>query len=288
VEALKKLNLEDIRSTLPDVHFSDRLSKIQHNGMDLGGLTKTWFHQLGEELGKVGAWFGYLKSSASENQGHFFIHPLADFVQESDEYFWVLGRMLAISLINPDLGLTLPINLSKSMYALLLGHPLTAKDYQEIDPTFYNSVKMLDEDQSIEYLSLVMSVSMETPQDLNKQNLPHWLKVQGNLTTAELIEDGENVNVENHNFNQYMIGRARFFCGQKTQRCLKTLIQSFREICPVDLTTHLNSEIISELIEGNPIISLAEWRQNAVIDYTACEGKKKQADLVIKFFLGFP
>jgi len=170
-------------------------------------------------------------------------------------------------LVHPHLQILFPIGLAPSMYKLLLGIPLKTQDYETLDPNFFKAIRNIIQDGNIEDLSLSMAADIHVSSDV-KENFKETstLKINRNsenTITALFTENGENVDVTNENFFDYLRSKILFSFGESgASKSMKSFIDGFREVCPANWAGMLDPIPLVLRIEGTQDIQIDDWKKN--------------------------
>ncbi|PAA50770.1 hypothetical protein BOX15_Mlig020114g3 [Macrostomum lignano] len=226
-------------------------------GLDYGGLAREWFFHLSHELmNPMYCLFEY----TSTNNYCLQINPASEVNPEHLLYFHFVGRFVAMALFHGcfiDNGFSLPF------YKRILGQPLSLKDIEAIDNSYYNSLVFIrDSDLDECELGLYFSASYE---------------VLGEKREHELKPGGANIEVTNENKLEYIRLVVDWRFSRSVERQTEYFLNGFNEVVPLQL---LRSELrvdardLEVLLCGMHAIDVDDWERNT--KYKNCEAGCQQ------------
>lgn len=218
-----------------------KIEYIGEKAFDRGGLTKDWLNFIFEKCTDPNMnLFIYL----SENNKS--LRPSLDSLDDLNHImlYEFIGRAIGIAVFN---GYNVPINLEQSIYKYLLEVDVDISDLKDIDLSYYNSLKWI-QDNSIADMPY-FTYSYDTLRD----NI---------VKTIELVEDGVNIKVTDQN-KQDFINKVVYYKLIKTVEVkLIALKQGFFSLMNKKLFREFSSSELKILIEGIQTIDIEDWKSN--------------------------
>mmetsp|Transcript_22326 Transcript_22326/g.19199 ORF Transcript_22326/g.19199 Transcript_22326/m.19199 type:complete len:449 (-) Transcript_22326:408-1754(-) len=208
-------------------------------GIDAGGVAREWFLELSKHIFNP----NYNLFIPSANGNTFQPSLISD--PENLNYFKFVGKFIAKALFD---GYLLECYFTRSFYKHILGQPLNYHDMEDLDPSYYKSLKWtLENDITNAGLDLTFSFEKE----------------RFGLTEIEdLIPNGRNIPVTEENKKQYvnLICQAKMASGIKAQ--IENFLSGFFELIPKNLIAIFDSKELELLISGLPDIDIVDLKEN--------------------------
>ncbi|AFN83942.1 ubiquitin-protein ligase [Encephalitozoon romaleae SJ-2008] len=212
-------------------------------GLDYGGLTREWLVLLAKDL--LDPNFALFEFSTGDKTTtvpckNSYVNP------EHLSYFKFVGRIVAKAIMD---GNFINLHLSKFIYKHILGKNCDLQDLESTDPEFYKSLAWIRDNHVDESLGLTFSFD-----DVNF----------GIHRTAELIEGGANVFVNDTNKTEYinLATQYRLFNGIELQ--LSALKSGLFEILGNEALEMFDENELELLICGIPDIDIDDWKSNTL------------------------
>ena len=220
--------------------------KIEFKGevsQDAGGLIREWltvlFDILLEKLN--------LFERADTDEISYIITKNNIPKNSNDKYIFI-GKLLAKALLE---NLTVNCCFNKMIYQLILNENITLNDLVFIDKPLYTSLKnlidMKKKGEDLSILELYFSIQYKNSND--------------KLTTDNLIENGDNIQVTSDNLDEYIEKRIEYLINTQ-KKSIKLIKSGFNSIIPIKNLLIFNSDQLSLLINGTPFIDVDDWRLN--------------------------
>eukprot|EP00127_Corallochytrium_limacisporum_P001271 Clim_evm6s48 gene=Clim_evmTU6s48 len=209
------------------------------DGLDYGGVAREWFFLLSNEiLNPMYALFEY----ASQDNYTLQINPASAINPDYPEYYRFVGRVVAMAVQHDkyiDKGFTLPF------YKKMLGLKCTLKDLESVDPVMYNSLKyILDNDLTDADLGITFTADYE---------------VLGERKTADLIENGADVEVTEENKQDYVDRMVSWRFSRGVEKQTDAFLYGFHEVVPLHLLSLFDEKEMELLICGLTEIDIDDW-----------------------------
>jgi hypothetical protein len=155
------------------------------------------------------------------------------------------------------------------IYKHMLGSPITFKDIQHLDEKYYSNLKKLkdiaDSGEDIEMLCLDFSTTQE---------------IMDVKETIDLIPGGEDIDVTNDNFPEYLEACLKYRMLDQDKPQLTELMLGLFDVIPEPLLTIFDYQELELLMCGIPSIDMEDWKMNTVycgdyvdtgVEHQACQ-----------------
>jgi E3 ubiquitin-protein ligase HUWE1 len=253
--------MEDSFSQLQSKHVEEMRKKLHiefsgEEGMDAGGLSREWYLELSKAV--FNANYNLFVPSANGNT----FQPSLISEPETINYFKFVGRFIAKALLD---GQLLECYFTRSFYKHILGHPLTIHDMEDLDPSYYKSLKWtLENDITNAGLDLTFSYEKDK---------------FGKLEVVELKPGGMNLPVTEANKKEYiaLICFSKMASGIKGQ--IESFLAGFFELIPKHMVSIFDARELELLISGLPDIDITDLKENT--DYS---GYSATSDVIVWFW----
>jgi E3 ubiquitin-protein ligase HUWE1 len=167
---------EEIKYGKLNIKFQDE------EGVDAGGVTREWFHELVKQMFNPGY---VLFNPIASDRTTFHPNPLSGVNNEHLSFFNFVGRIIGKALYESR---HLDCHFSQAVYKRILGREVSVKDMEAHDLAYYGSLKwILDNDITGE--DFTFSAEFEN---------------FGSTTVVDLIENGRKEIVTNENKKEYV------------------------------------------------------------------------------------
>ena len=260
-----KVNREDIINSsmkgLKTVNLKKEL-KIDFVGeisQDAGGLIREWLTVLFKEiLDPKQELF-----ERADNDEISYIFSLKPITKEKREKYEFVGTVLAKALLE---NLTINCCFNTLIYKILLEEEIKYEDLVFIDKQLYKSLKELKDislNGDIELYELYFNLDIEK---------------DGKITTYNLIENGENIQVTNKNLDLYIEKRISFLVNSQIPG-IESIKKGIKKVYPIECFSEFSGDQLSLLINGTPFIDLSDWTEN-----TEYKDYKVTDEVIINFW----
>ncbi|KAK8848332.1 hypothetical protein M9Y10_019395 [Tritrichomonas musculus] len=233
------------------VHFADEI------GADAGGLTREWFTYIVKEIFNPD--FGlFLKNESNE----YHPNPLSYINQNHIQYFKLAGEIIALALVK---GQCVNAHLSMAFYRQILHQKIKLKDLEDFDNSLFNSLQMVLDADDVKDLDLVFSIDDDQ---------------FGKMTTIELIENGEQIEVTNENRMKYVNLYANYKLRKSVIKQISAFCDAFDEIIPSKFIRIFSPSELDLMICGIPKVDVKDMQR-----YTHYEPPyHKEHPTIVMFF----
>eukprot|EP00051_Salpingoeca_urceolata_P014735 m.187982 g.187982 ORF g.187982 m.187982 type:complete len:1178 (+) comp18172_c1_seq1:291-3824(+) len=243
---------EDSYRAIMKLPASDLLGKLNiefvgEDALDYGGVAREWFFWLSREM--LNPYYGLFQNSSDDYL--LEINPDSGINPDHLSYFQFIGRVLGLAILH---GHYIEGAFVMPFYKLLLSKDLSLEDMAQVDPTYYNSlVWMLENDIT----------------DVIDNTFCDEHQAFGKTEYIDLKPNGSEIPVTESNKREYvkLIVRHRLLHWIKDQS--EAIVTGFRELVPPDFLAMFDEREMELLICGLGEIDLDDWRQNT--EYRNCE-----------------
>eukprot|EP00123_Amoebidium_parasiticum_P013374 comp21920_c0_seq1/m.31512 comp21920_c0_seq1/g.31512 ORF comp21920_c0_seq1/g.31512 comp21920_c0_seq1/m.31512 type:complete len:1016 (-) comp21920_c0_seq1:55-3102(-) len=175
-------------------------------------------------------------------------------------YYSLVGKVLGLAVYHNHF---LDVVFVKTFYKALLGQPIELSDLEEMDPSMHQSLLWMLENRIEGVLDQTFSVDT---------------MVKGQLVVVDLVPNGGNIEVTDHNKEEFVNRMVQWRAMRGTDDQMEAIRQGFYEFIPQDLLAEFTEHELELLISGVTELDVADWRKNTIYkDY-------KEEDDVIKWF----
>ena len=260
-----KVNREDIINSsmkgLKTINLKKEL-KIDFIGeicQDAGGLIREWLTVLFKEiLDPKEELF-----ERADNDEVSYIFSQKPITKEKKEKYEFVGTVLAKALLE---NLTINCCFNTLIYKILLQEEIKLEDLVFIDKQLYKSLKEIKDislKEDIELYELYFNLDIEK---------------DGKITTYNLIENGENIQVTNKNLDLYIEKRISFLVNSQIPG-IESIKKGIKKVYPIECFSEFSGDQLSLLINGTPFIDLSDWTEN-----TEYKDYKVTDEVIINFW----
>jgi HECT-domain (ubiquitin-transferase) len=163
-------------------------------------------------------------------------------------YYRFLGRVMGKALFDRQL---VAGHMAHFLYKHMLGWPIVFRDINTVDEEYYSSLKQLQElaqnGEDISMLCLDFSTTQE---------------VMGVKEVIDLIENGQDIEVDNDNFLEYLEACFKYRMLERIKPQLNELLLGFYDVIPEPLLTVFDFQELELLMCGLPEIDLDDWKEH--------------------------
>ncbi|KAI5190779.1 E3 ubiquitin-protein ligase HUWE1 [Nematocida sp. AWRm77] len=237
---IMKYSGTEIRESAFNVRFE------QEEGVDVGGLTREWYVELGKEMFNPNYGLFVPVGSFYHPSAHSHINP------EHLLYFKFIGRVIGKAVHD---RVCLDCHFTRGFYKYLLGVPPEVSDIEAFDAEFYRSLTWILENSIDGVLDLTFSIEQET---------------FGMVEIVDLIPGGKHIGVTDQNKREYIDLICQFKLVRIVERQMSAFADGFFEILNRKKVGIFNEKELELLISGLPEIDVDDWKNNTVYSgYTA-------------------
>ena len=260
-----KVNREDVINSsmkgLKTVNLKKEL-KIDFIGeicQDAGGLIREWLTVLFKEiLDPKQELF-----ERADNDEISYIFSLKPITKAKMEKYEFVGTVLAKALLE---NLTINCCFNTLIYKILLEEEVKYEDLVFIDKQLYKSLKEIKD------------ISLNGDIGLYELYFNLDIEKDGKITTYNLIENGENIQVTNKNIDLYIEKRISFLVNSQIPG-IESIKKGIKKVYPIECFSEFSGDQLSLLINGTPFIDLSDWTEN-----TEYKDYKITDEIIINFW----
>ncbi len=226
-------------------------------GLDMGGVTREFYQLLSEQILDSN---NGLFLATSTNQTY---HPNpASSVNESHlQYFRFIGKLVGKAIFDLQM---MDTHFSRVIFKLIVGKSITYADLEFVDPALFLTLERIVSTPHVEIMDLNFTAEVN---DFGRGNY------------FELIEDGENIRVTDHNKLDFVERYAKWKLVDSVRIQLERLLHGVYEVIPRPYFSIFDEQELELLLCGSPEIDVDEWRSN-----TEYEGGFTEDDEIMKSF----
>eukprot|EP00037_Helgoeca_nana_P019185 m.186156 g.186156 ORF g.186156 m.186156 type:complete len:864 (-) comp24757_c0_seq1:70-2661(-) len=230
---------------------------LMEDALDYGGVSREWFYELSRAM--LNPQYALFEPCGSD-QYLLKVNPASGINPDHLTHFRCVGRVLGLAVKHGHYiegGFIMPI------FKTLLGKLVSLEDMQHVDPTFYNSLLWILENE-------IAGIIDNTFVD---EHLSF-----GEVTAVELKSDGANIAVTDENKREYvdLIVQHRLLDGIVEQsRAIKA---GFDDVVPVRFMDMFDEKELELLVCGLGEVNVSDWAANT--EYRHCTS----ADPVTRWF----
>jgi E3 ubiquitin ligase SMURF1/2 len=230
---------------------------LMEDALDYGGVSREWFYELSRAM--LNPQYALFEPCGSD-QYLLKVNPASGINPDHLTHFRCVGRVLGLAVKHGHYiegGFIMPI------FKTLLGKLVSLEDMQHVDPTFYNSLLWILENE-------IAGIIDNTFVD---EHLSF-----GEVTAVELKSDGANIAVTDENKREYvdLIVQHRLLDGIVEQsRAIKA---GFDDVVPVRFMDMFDEKELELLVCGLGEVNVSDWAANT--EYRHCTA----ADPVTRWF----
>ena len=219
-------------------HF--HISYVGERGYDAGGLTIDWFVKVVQEL--FNPIYGLFIPSENGLSFQPFVNSSINLDQHM-KYFQFAGRFIARAIIE---GVAVPAHLTHGVLKKILGHSLTLRDLEAVDPELYRSLTFI-KDNYIEDIGLTFTTQFES---------------FGRYYTVKLKKDGDQIDLTEENKEEYIQLMLEHRLYGQTKAQIDAFVHGFLSIIPRENLKSFTSNELDLIICGLPDISIDDLEKN--------------------------
>ena len=217
-----------------------RVTYVGERGTDAGGLTVDWFVKVVQQL------FNPIYGLFIPTENGLSFQPFVNSAINMDQhlkYFTFAGRFIARAIIQDT---PVPAHLTHGVLKKILGHSLTLRDLEVVDPQLYNSLTYI-RDNCADYIGL---------------NFTREIESFGRHYTVKLKKDGDQIDVTDENKEEYIQLMLEHRLYGQTKAQIDAFVNGFLSIIPRESLKSFTSNELDLIICGLPDISIDDLEQN--------------------------
>eukprot|EP00936_MAST-01D_sp_MAST-1D-sp1_P000804 g804.t1 len=236
------------------------------DGIDSGGLTKDWFHEVSRAL--VMPELGLFRRTPSQEADEYEID--ARWQQGDSQAYRFAGRLAAKAVYERA---CLDFSFARYIVKELVGQTAGMNDLKSLDPQHFNGLMWLLKnpirapgDDNVDD-SAAKSDAKDNGDDSAveiDQNFTAMVEIMGSMQEVELIRGGANKRVTEDNKRDYVRCAVRFRMGGPVSAQLKALKDGFHDVIPPRALKAFTPDELSLLLTGKSSVDVGEWRRGAV------------------------
>ncbi|KAG3073195.1 hypothetical protein PC122_g14922 [Phytophthora cactorum] len=193
IKGLIDLSKEDFPAKFAHFVALVRIDFAAEIGVDAGGVHREWFSLVTELV--IDPSLGVFVCTNHEAQTYFFNVNSKQWIGEEHlAYYFAFGRLVGRALLE---GEVMGFHFASALLKVILGIPITFRDYEDLDPVTYKSVKWMLEHNGADKLGLDFTATRRD--------------AVGNLVTVELVPSGGNISVTDENKHEFAERWLRYF-----------------------------------------------------------------------------
>jgi E3 ubiquitin-protein ligase HUWE1 len=223
-------------------------------GVDAGGLTREWYQVLARQMFDPNY---ALFTPVSSDSATFHPNKSSYVNDEHLMFFKFVGRIIGKALYD---GRLLDCHFSRAVYKHILNRPISVKDLEYYDNTYYKNLMWMLENPINDIVVETFSIEAE------EYGVTHII---------DLVPDGRTIPVTDENKAEYV----RLVSEYKLQTSVKDqlkefltgiyrpysnlIILGFHDIIPADLVSIFTEQELELLISGLPDIDIEDWKAHS-------------------------
>jgi E3 ubiquitin-protein ligase HECW2 len=214
----------------------------EEEGLDYGGPQREFFFKLSRLVfNPYYGLFEYTSHGAYTVQ----ISQYSAHIDDAHLWFRFVGRLIGYSIIQNQL---LDVFFARHVYKSLLNIPFTVNDVEDLDISFYNSLKYVLENDPAP-LELNFTVQEES---------------FGEIVDRELKPDGAIIQVDESNKKEYVDLMVQWKLQHGVHTQTSNLLNGLKEMIPIEYLKPFDAQELEWVIAGTPEINLEDWKCNTV------------------------
>jgi E3 ubiquitin-protein ligase HUWE1 len=239
---------EEIKNARLNVRFQGE------EGVDAGGLTREWYQVLARQMFDPN--YALFTPVASDSAT---FHPnKSSYVNDEHlMFFKFVGRIIGKALFD---GRLLDCHFSRAVYKHILNRPISVKDLEYYDNTYYKNLMWMLENPINDIVTETFSIEAE------EYGVTHII---------DLVPDGRTFPVTDENKTEYVRLVSEYKLQTSVKDQLKEFLtgvsniqivadfQGFHDIIPADLVSIFTEQELELLISGLPDIDIEDWKAHS-------------------------
>ncbi|KAG3162636.1 hypothetical protein PI126_g5897 [Phytophthora idaei] len=210
-------------------------------GVDAGGVHREWFSLVTELV--IDPSLGVFVCTNHEAQTYFFNVNSKQWIGEEHlAYYFAFGRLVGRALLE---GEVMGFHFASALLKVILGIPITFRDYEDLDPVTYKSVKWMLEHNGADKLGLDFTATRRD--------------AVGNLVTVELVPSGGNISVTDENKHEFAERWLRYFLLESVSDQLYVFSKGLYQVIPRQILMLFDAEELDYVLCGCDSIDVTDW-----------------------------
>ncbi|KAG7401189.1 hypothetical protein PHYBOEH_002373 [Phytophthora boehmeriae] len=222
-----------------------RIDFAEETGVDAGGVHREWFTMVTELV--VNPALGVFTCTNHDTQTYFFNANSTQAISDDHMgYFFASGRLVGRALLE---GEVMGFHFAPALLKIILGIPITFRDFEELDPVAYKGLLWMLEHNGAETLGLDFTV---TRRDQG-----------GIIRTVELVPHGQDVLVTDANKHQFAERWLYYYLLESVSGQLYTFLKGLYQVIPRHLFMLFDAEELDYMLCGCDSIDVTDWEKNS-------------------------
>ncbi|GMF10791.1 unnamed protein product [Phytophthora lilii] len=237
-----------------------RIDFAKETGVDAGGVHREWFTLVTELV--IDPSLGVFTCTNHEAQTYFFnVNSEKAVGEEHLAYFFAVGRLVGRALLE---GEVMGFHFTSALLKLMLGIPITFRDYEDLDPVTYKSLLWMLEHDGAETLGLDFTATRRD--------------ASGNIVTVELLPNGANMSVTDANKHTFAKRWLHYFLLESVSSQLYVFLKGLYQVIPRQMLMLFDAEEFDYMLCGCDSIDVTDWEA-----HTRCS-KNLRGTRVLRWF----
>ncbi|KAH9068572.1 hypothetical protein Ae201684P_004275 [Aphanomyces euteiches] len=250
IKADRSRLFEDAVTELLDLKGPLRCAVARHQfegeaAIDAGAVQREWYTLVSHAF--LAPERQLFQVTNRSDNSYFVASHCSDVDDSRGDLFRVVGRFIGRALLD---GQVIPMHLNPIVFNAILGLPIVFEDLEDFDPTVCKSLAYVLECDNVDELALTFSAST--------------VDGDGAMVQVDLIENGRQIAVENHNRVDFVQAMVRHLIFGRVERHLAGLIQGLYDIVPPELLLVFDHKELELILCGLPVVDVVDWKLNTV------------------------
>lgn len=245
-----------------DLRREIKINFVDEICQDAGGLIREWFSLVIEEL--FAPTFGLFKRAATAEVSYLFNNCSAIAHTNHLEYFYFTGQVIAKALFEQ---IPIKAHLSKIILKQLLNQTISVEDLKYFDEELWKSFDFLKNN------------TIDSDTQIGNFALSKKDPTTGNIVTIELKENGQNINIDNQNKEEYFQLYLDYSVIKASESQLKSFKSGFSSLISLNMIQGFDADELELFLCGDSKINIADWKK-----HTVYKGSYSEDHSVIKWF----
>ncbi|RLN36745.1 hypothetical protein BBO99_00001719 [Phytophthora kernoviae] len=222
-----------------------RIDFAEETGVDAGGVHREWFALVTELI--VNPALGVFNCANHDTQTYFFNANSAQTISDDHlGYFFASGRLVGRALLEGEM---MGFHFALALLKIILGIPITFRDFEELDPVAYKGILWMLENDGAETLGLDFTATKRGE--------------GGNVTTVELVPHGQDILVTDSNKYDYAEHWLHYYLLESVSSQLYVFLKGLYQVIPRQLFMLFDAAELDYMICGCDSIDATDWEINS-------------------------
>ncbi|EGZ20694.1 hypothetical protein PHYSODRAFT_496548 [Phytophthora sojae] len=218
-----------------------RIDFASETAVDAGGVHREWFTLVTELM--IDPSLGVFTCTNRETQTYFFnTNSKEEIGEEHLAYFFAVGRLVGRALLD---GEVLGFHFAPALLKIILGIPLTFRDYEDFDPITYKSLLWMLENDGADALGLDFTATRRD--------------AKGDVVTVELVPNGGDISVTDSNKHSFAEHWLRYFLLESVSDQLYVFLKGLYQVIPRQILMLFDAEEFDYVLCGCDTIDVTDW-----------------------------